>query len=146
MRILNILLISSIFIASSLFAEIRCSGGAGFTPISCTNMAPGNRSMVKMKRMPSWDGNAGLTQIDICNVKTDIQTDEEETEYTLTPNEEIIEEDLECIHRYCSSDGDFFVLSVNLMPLPLGGGIFFDFGVGFSESSFEVRCENINNN
>jgi hypothetical protein len=144
----KLLLISILMlISSSLLASIDCNGGNDFSTIMCTNNAPGYTTMVRIKKMPSWGGNAGLTVVDICNRKDgELPGDVHEEDgivYSTIPQDDIDESKLECVHRYCSSDSQYFGILLNGIPIPVAPAVFFRLGFGFFHRTVEVRCETL---
>jgi hypothetical protein len=121
-------LLSGIFaltLAPGANAAMTCESpsGSDFGDMLCRNTSPKGVSSVLFRNMPPWNGNSGITIIDIC---------EGEIPKTLEPKQG-------CYRRQCSQAVDHLSMRFGPIIIPISP-VNTVIGFSFVHSFFEIHC------
>ena len=134
--------LSLVMFSANALAGIECKDMEGEAPyLQCQSESSFEGSTtVDFRKIPSWDGNAHLTLIEMCNWQTAVTPEPVIQEITaITP----VAERTACVTRYCSHDSSTYAIAFDTGTIPVGGVVGVGLRVTFSKQKFNVRCETI---
>ena len=140
-------------------ADIVCNKGAQGAGLTCQSTGAGGHTEVLFRRVPAWGFNAGLVLVDMCRISGDLIKDQQATPGQIqVPGQSNIvvknipngaaqkQVDLNrktCLRRYCTDEYHTFSFLIDGAPIPILPSVALAISIGFSKSSFEVKCQNI---
>lgn len=134
-------------------ASIVCQDSQMPVPgMTCGTTGTGGFTEVTFRKVPSWGGHAGMVLIDMCRIPDPVlqKPFEPGKEYYVETkdggdNSKVVQSEpgLGCIRRYCTEDINHFSFFLSGVPIPIGPAFSLAISVGFSKTSFEIRCKNI---
>jgi hypothetical protein len=141
-----------LFFSGNAYAEINCETlppSSGIGSLNCYNGNNKTQTIVTFREMPSWDTNASLLVVQMCQYP--LGSFQESTSSSvpaeiLTPENFTNKEPISCLRRYCTQNLEHFSFEVSNIPIPITGGFVLGISFGFSKSNFQVNCQPIEEN
>ena len=154
-------LVAAVFACASQVAraDIICDKGTEGAGLTCKSTGTSGHTEVLFRRVPAWGFNAGIVLVDMCRVPGDltkvgqdspIKGDAQGQGNVIVKKIPIVDAQKQvdlnrktCLRRYCTDEFHAFSFLLDGAPIPLPPAAALAISIGFSKSSFEVKCQNI---